>query len=153
MNELRFHHLGIAVRDAVAAVEIYGRLFGYRLLRGPIDDPLQRVRACFIGGGRPDDIMMELVAPLPGVERSPIDRILEKGNTGYHVCYEVDGIEEVVARFTAEGCARVSEPVEAIAFEGRRIAWMLTPTRHLIELLEAPAAPAGSGREVGQGGS
>jgi methylmalonyl-CoA/ethylmalonyl-CoA epimerase len=138
MTGLHFHHLGIAVRDLDAAVETYSRLFGYRLLAGPIDDPLQKVRACFIGSDTPGDIMYELVSPLPGADRTPIDRVLDRDNTSYHVCYEAVGIEQTLERLINDGCLRISGPIEAVAFGGRRIAWLLTPTRHLLELLEAP---------------
>jgi len=135
---LRFHHLGVAVRDLDAAVETYSRLFGFRVLKGPVDDHLQKVRACFVGSDAPGDITYELVFPLPGAEQTPVDRYLNKGNTSYHVCYEAAAIEPALERLVAEGCLRISEPVPAIAFEGRLIAWLLTPTRHLLEILEAP---------------
>jgi methylmalonyl-CoA/ethylmalonyl-CoA epimerase len=125
VSELRFHHLGVAVRD----------------LAGPIDDAIQGVRACFVGSGAPGEVTYELVAPLPGAARSPLDRVLEKGNTSYHVCYETPDLDAALARFVDEGAVLVSGPVPAVAFEGRRIAWVLLPLRHLLELLEAPPPP------------
>ncbi len=119
-------------------VETHRALFGYELLSGPFDDPIQNVRVCFVGTAV-GEFTVELVAPLPGATRTPIDRILEKGNTGYHVCYEVDDIEQTLERYTSAGCALISGPVPAVAFESRRIAWVLTPTRNLVELLEASA--------------
>ncbi len=138
LTGLRFHHLGIAVRDLDGAVDSYARMFGFRVLAGPIDDPLQKVRATFIGSGQPGDIMYELVTPLVAAgEKSPIDRVLDKGNTSYHVCYEVPALDETIARLVGEGCYALGEPVPGIAFGNRRIAWLMTPTRHLLELLEA----------------
>lgn len=137
MTEVRFHHLGVAVRDLVAAAESFQRLFGFRVLSGPVDDRIQGVTACFVGSGVPGEVIYELVAPLAGAARSPVDRVLEKGNTSYHVCYETADLEATLARFVAEGAAHVSGPVAAVAFGGRRIAWLLLPTRHLLELLEA----------------
>ena len=37
-------HLGVAVADIEKALETYADLFGYKLLRGPYDDPTQQVR-------------------------------------------------------------------------------------------------------------
>jgi methylmalonyl-CoA/ethylmalonyl-CoA epimerase len=34
-------------------------------------------------------------------------------------------------------CLLLGDPVPAVAFGGRRIAWLYTPTRQLVELLEA----------------
>lgn len=133
----RFHHLGVAVRDLQRGAESLARLFGFRVLAGPFDDPLQGVAVSFVGSGAPGEILYELVAPLAGGGPSPIDRILERGNTSYHVCYEVRDLDETLARFLAEGCARISGPVAAVAFGGRRIAWVVMPTRHIVELLEA----------------
>jgi methylmalonyl-CoA/ethylmalonyl-CoA epimerase len=137
MTELRFHHLGVAVRDLEAAAASFQRLFGFRVLAGPIEDGIQGVRACFVGSGAPGEVTYELVAPLPGAARSPLDRVLERGNTSYHVCYEAADLEATLGRFVAEGAVHISGPVAAVAFEGRRIAWLLLPTRHLLELLEA----------------
>src|SRR5580704_4473248 len=99
MMALRFHHLGVAVRDLAGAAGTYARLFGFSVLHGPVDDPIQGVTLCFMGTGVPGDVMYELVTRLAGVARSPVDRILERGNTSYHVCYEVPRLEETVARF------------------------------------------------------
>jgi methylmalonyl-CoA/ethylmalonyl-CoA epimerase len=128
--------VGVAVRDLDIAIESFQRLFDFRVLAGPIDDRSQSVTACFIGSGATDDVVYELVAPLAGASQSPIERILEKGNTSYHICYETTDLEATLARFVAEGAMHISGPVAAPAFGGRRIAWLLLPTRHIIELLE-----------------
>ena len=140
MTELRFHHVGVAVSDLAAAVASYKRLFGFRVISGPVDDPTQCVTACFVGSDAPGGVTYELVAPLAGATRSPIDRVLDRGNTSYHVCYETVDLDATLAGFVADGALHISGPVEAVAFEGRRIAWLLLPTRHLLELLEGADA-------------
>jgi methylmalonyl-CoA/ethylmalonyl-CoA epimerase len=137
MSALRFHHLGIAVRDLATAAETYRRLFGFRVLLGPVDDPIQCVTACFVGSEARGEVTYELVSPLAGSPRSPIDRVLEKGNTSYHVCYETPDLEGTLAHFVGVGALQITGPQPAVAFGGRRIAWVLLPTRHLVELLEA----------------
>ena len=146
MTGLRFHHMGVAVRDLDIAADSFRRLFGFRVLTGPIDDRVQGVTACFVGSGAPGDVIYELVAPLAGAPRSPIERVLEKGNTSYHVCYETANMDATLARFVAEGAVHISGPVAAPAFEGRRIAWLLLPMRHLIELLESAPDDAAQDR-------
>jgi methylmalonyl-CoA/ethylmalonyl-CoA epimerase len=37
-------------------------------------------------------------------------------------------------------CIVVAKPVPAVAFQGRRIAWIYTPSRQLFEIVEAKAA-------------
>lgn len=131
----RVHHLGVAVRDLDSAMEVYGSLLGLRLLSGPFDDPIQKVRVCFVGGGRAGGPELELIAPLG--EQSPITQYLQKEIGAYHVCYEVDDIDASVAHLRDAGCLLVSGPAPAVAFDERPIAWMLLPTRHLIELVQA----------------
>jgi methylmalonyl-CoA/ethylmalonyl-CoA epimerase len=80
------------------------------------------------------DLPIELVAPAG--DDSPVKKLLEKGIGTYHLCYEVDDIGEALEHVRSQGCLVVSEPVSAVAFEGRRIAWFYTPTRQLTELVE-----------------
>lgn len=134
MTLLRFSHLGVAVRDMESALASYREIFGYRVLAGPFDDPVQKVRVCFVGSGRAGDIAVELVVPLG--EDSPVNRILAKGTGAYHTCFEADRLVEVLSFVRSRGCVIVSNPVPAVAFEGRRIAWFYTPTRQLVEVVE-----------------
>jgi methylmalonyl-CoA/ethylmalonyl-CoA epimerase len=131
----RFHHLGVAVPDMAAAIPIYKDLFGYQLTSGPFDDPTQKVSVCFLSRDLPGDMTIELVAPL-GAD-SPVRRTLQQGQSAYHVCYEVIDIDATIKQLTGKKCILLSAPVPAVAFAQKRIAWISTPTRQLIELLEA----------------
>jgi methylmalonyl-CoA/ethylmalonyl-CoA epimerase len=132
---LHFHHLGIAVAALPPAIPVYEDLFGYRLLRGPFEDPIQRVAVCFLAQSTQDPFCVELVAPLG--DDSPIAGVLKKGGGAYHTCYECADLDAALARMKSKRCLVISEPVPAVAFGGRRIAWLYTPTRQLVELLEA----------------
>ena len=134
MSLMRFHHLGVAVRAIDKAITVYQDVFGYHVLSGPFDDPLQRVSVCFVGCEDPDEVMLELVAPLG--QDSPISNILEKGIGAYHACYEVDDIQRALAYVRQKRCTVLSRPTPAAAFSGRRIAWFHTRTNQLVELLE-----------------
>ena len=131
---MRFKHLGVAADDITKAVEFYTDLFGYQILAGPVEDPLQKVWVCFVGTGKAGDLTIEIVAP--SEDRSPVNQVLRKGIGAYHVCYEVDNIEKALEQARAKGCIVLTHPLPAVAFEGRRIAWFYTPTRQLVELLE-----------------
>jgi methylmalonyl-CoA epimerase len=134
MVSLRFRHIGVAVPTIEQALKVYEAIFGYRVCSGPFDDPIQKVSVCFLATGKPGDIAIELVAPAG--KDAPVNRILAKGIGAYHLCYEVDDIGEALMHVRALGCLVVSEPVQAVAFAGRRIAWFYTPTRQLVELVE-----------------
>jgi len=131
---LKLSHIGVAVSDLDRAVAAYRDIFGYVMLSGPFDDPIQRVSVCFLGTGEPKEIAIELVAPKG--EASPVNTILAKGIGAYHSCYEVENIEDALAYVRTRGCILISNPVPAVAFAGRRIAWFYTPTRQLIEVVE-----------------
>lgn len=133
MDDFGFHHVGIAVNDLTAASESLQRLFKYRLISGPFDDPVQKVSVCFLSRGD-DDTAMELVAPL-GPD-SPINRTLQKGGGTYHVCYSVTDMQAAISHLQAEGCLLLGAPVPAVAFDMREIAWLMTPARLLVELVQ-----------------
>ena len=83
--------------------------------------------------------MIELVEPAG--EDSPVFRFLsERGGGLHHLCYTVGNLDDEIARMKRAGSMAVRRPKPAVAFGGRKIAWMLTPERLLVELLEAGEA-------------
>jgi methylmalonyl-CoA/ethylmalonyl-CoA epimerase len=79
---------------------------------------------------------IELIAPLS--EDSPITSMLAKSGGGaYHLCFETADIEQALVHAKNNGCVIVSPPVPAVAFNGRRIAWIYTRSRQLFELVES----------------
>lgn len=133
-NSFRFHHLGVAVGDLEKSIPIYRELFGYQLISGPFDDPRQKVAVCFLSRS-PNDMVIELV--MPSGPDSPVMRTLNQGGSAYHVCYEVPDMDAALKHLKNHKCGLLSEPVPAVAFQGRPIAWLSTPTRQLIELVQA----------------
>jgi len=138
-EDFRFAHIGVAVAQIEPALRHYQDILGYQLISGPFDDPIQRVRVCFIKRPNPEhDPQVELIAPLD--DKSPIQRVLSAGGGAYHICYEVNDIEKTLATCRSKGCLIVSQPVPAVAFGGRKIAWMYLPSRQLVELLQSEGA-------------
>ena len=131
---MKFSHLGVAVLNIEQALSVYQEIFGYKVLSGPFDDPIQRASVCFVGTGIPNDMIIEVVASLD--ENSPVSKMLVKGVGAYDTCYEVDDIEQALADIRKKGCVIINKPVPAVAFKGRRIAWFYTPTRQLVEVVE-----------------
>ena len=132
----RFHHIGVAVPSVTDALPMYRNLFGYELIAGPFDDPIQKVTVCFLRRpGAADDPMVELISS-PHKD-APIQRILTKGGGAYHMCYEVDDLDQAFADMTAKGSLPLSKPVPATAFENRRIAWFWIAPGQMVELVEA----------------
>ena len=133
-------HVGVAVPEITAAAKTLENLFGYRLIAGPFDDPLQKVTVNFMTQSAIDIAEIELIAPL--TEDSPVRSMLNKKHGGtYHLCFETNDIDAALAHAERNACTVVSRPAPAVAFGGRRIAWFYTPTRQLFELVEAVAQP------------
>lgn len=138
--DFKLLHVGVAVPALGPAAESLAKLFGYKLVSGPFDDPIQKVSVEFLAQSSKDTAEIELIAP--AAEDSPIRSMLAKdGGGAYHLCFETSDIEAAVAHAKALGCIIVSLPVPAVAFEGRRIAWVYTRSRQLFELVEAKTNP------------
>lgn len=131
---LQLHHFGFVVADIAAGIQGFTRSLGAHWDGRIYEDPLQKVKVAFLAT-RPGDARIELVQP--NAEDSPVTRFLrEKGGGFHHVCYETANLEEEMAGMKARGSLIARRPKPAVAFEGRRIAWMLTAEKMLVELLE-----------------
>jgi methylmalonyl-CoA/ethylmalonyl-CoA epimerase len=136
----RLLHVGVAVSGLDPAAKMLNSLFGYKLVAGPFDDPIQKVTVNFLKQSSNDAAEIELIAPL--TDDSPIRSMLAKGSgAAYHLCFETTDLDGALAHIKGQGCIIVSQPAPAVAFGGRRIAWFYTPTRQLFELVEA-ASPS-----------
>jgi methylmalonyl-CoA/ethylmalonyl-CoA epimerase len=128
------HHLGFVVADVTAGMKGFVRSLAATWDGRVYEDPHQRVKVAFLSI-RPGDPLIELVEPT--AQDSPVRRFLtERGGGLHHVCYEVGDLEEQMAEMKARRCMIIRRPKPAIAFDGRRIAWMLTAENLLVELLE-----------------
>jgi methylmalonyl-CoA/ethylmalonyl-CoA epimerase len=139
-DDLKFklRHVGVAVPSIGPATEALQSLFGYRVISGPFDDPIQKVTVNFLTQADDDIAEIELIAPL--TDDSPIKSMLSKGSGGaYHLCFETSDMEKALDHAKSNGCMVVSPPAPAVAFGGRRIAWIYTKTRQLFELVESEA--------------
>jgi methylmalonyl-CoA/ethylmalonyl-CoA epimerase len=63
--------------------------------------------------------------------------LAKSGGGAYHLCFETSNIDQALVHAKNNGCMIVSPPVSAVAFGGRRIAWIYTKSRQLFELVEA----------------
>jgi methylmalonyl-CoA/ethylmalonyl-CoA epimerase len=134
---MRLHHLGFVVPDIHDALSRFARSLG-AISDGRIwEDPHQSVKVAFLTT-QPNDAQVELVQPIG--DNSPVARFLrEKGGGLHHACYEVDNLEDQIVMMRSAGGILARRPKPAVAFDGRRIAWILTSDKFLIELLERSA--------------
>lgn len=128
------HHLGFVVGSISKVAREFAASMGLRWDGIIIHDPLQRVRVSFFRPADSRNPVFELVEPAG--ETSPVAHFLKKGGGLHHVCYEIDDLEAGLRKAQSAGLAVVSAPTPAVAFDGRRIAWVCSRSRLLMELLE-----------------
>jgi methylmalonyl-CoA/ethylmalonyl-CoA epimerase len=66
-----------------------------------------------------------------------LSNALRKGGGLNHLCYATNDIETACRLLRAEQMILLQAPVAAVAFPGRRIAWLMGGDRTPIELVEA----------------
>ncbi len=108
MNKPTLDHIGIAVNDIDAALELYRDKLGFEV--GGIDEvPGFGVKVAFLPLG---EGQVELVMPV--TEDSAIAKFLDKRGPGFHhLCFRVDDIRAELARLEEKGIELVDkEPRE-----------------------------------------
>jgi len=133
-NSARIHHVGFAVASIKETGPQFAESIGVRWHGEIIHDPLQQARVSFLSSGAAPAPALELIEPADSA--SPLHNFLAGGGGLHHVCYEVDSLEEELKRSRSAGGLVVKEPLPAVAFGGRLIAWVYSRERLLLEYLE-----------------
>ena len=114
----RIDHIGVAVEDLDAAIELYG---------GPFDMPEQHretveeqgVEAVLLDVGEGH---VELLRPLSG--DTPVGKFLSKRGPGlHHVAYQTDDIEAVLGKLRESGVELIDQEPR-IGIQGKRVAFL-----------------------------
>jgi len=129
---MKINHLGIAVKSIAISTQKYESGLGWKKSTGIIHDPIQKVKILFMEDDHGN--RYELLEPVS--DDSPINRILEKRTSLYHFCYEVQDIKLKIKELTKKGFTLISGPVEAVAFDGNLIAFLINWDNLIVELLE-----------------
>jgi len=114
----RIDHIGVAVEDIDAAIELYRDGFGMELAHRETVSS-QGVEAVLLDVG---DSHVELLAPL-GPD-TPVGKYLAKNGTGlHHVAYAVDDIDAALEKIAAAGIQLIdSEP--RVGIRDSRVAFL-----------------------------
>ena len=130
---MRLHHIGIACEDLEESIQRHRMLFKLRQVSGIVDDPLHKVSVVLLSDSE-GKVLIELVAPLTG--RSPLYGLLKRGIHLYHLCYLVKNIDAALEEARRSNSLIISRPTPAKLYEGRRIAFIYTPDKYIVEFLE-----------------
>ena len=128
---MKVHHIGYAVSNISESLDVFLKL-DYEIVQHAVKDEKRHVEIAFV---RNDQFLVELISPLDS--KSPIINYLNKiGNTPYHICYEVEDIDEKLNDLKKSKFRVVEKPSKAIAINNQRVAFMYNPKYGLLELLE-----------------
>ena len=129
------HHLGMAVSDIDKSIASFKGL-GWILDGEIVDDKLRNVKLAFLKRCESDEII-ELVSPTD--EKSPVTNTLKAMKnvpTPYHICYKVRDLDKTIEILKGRGFILTDPSKPAVAFEDRRVAFLLSRDSGLLELLE-----------------
>lgn len=131
--DLTLHHVGLVVDRIEARRGFYTDTLNYRAVSPVLHDPVQTAFVQFFAilGA---DHFLELVAP--DGEGSKLQNACRKGLPLNHLCYACAEIEATLAELREAGCFVLQQPAPAVAFGGRRIAWLMSRDNLLLELVE-----------------
>ncbi|WP_217644521.1 VOC family protein [Roseovarius tolerans] len=129
-EQFRFHHIGVACRRIECEQRGWAAL-GYAPEGARFEDPLQGVAGIFMKGSGP---RVELLEELPGSET--LTPFLEVGTKMYHQAFEVPDLDRGMAHLQHYRAKALSPPKPAVAFGGRRVVFLMLPTRLIAELIE-----------------
>ncbi len=128
----RIDHIGIAVQNIKEALSFYEDALGVNLDRTELEEGGQ-TEVAFLPVGGSD---VELVESRDA--ESGLGKFLAKRGEGvHHICFEVDDIQEALARLKAHGAQLIDETPRRNA-RGHRYAFVHPKSAHgvLIELYE-----------------
>lgn len=123
---MKLHHVGVACLDIKQKLNEL-KLTQLVISATPIVyDSKQSAELCMLqmAGG----YNLELISG------KPVESIVKKNITYYHLCYIVEDINDSIETLTKNGFILVSPPKEAILFDGRLVAFLYGPFG-LIEIL------------------
>ena len=132
--EPSLHHIGYVVASIAEDIDRWKLALSAISVTETYEDEIQQARVAFLDLPPAGLTKVELVEPLG--QQSRVASFLEKGGGLHHLCFEVDDMELQISQMKMQKAMLLRRPQPAVAFGGRRIAWMLTREKLLIEYLE-----------------
>jgi methylmalonyl-CoA/ethylmalonyl-CoA epimerase len=123
---MKFHHVGVACKDIQAELQSIRKLHKIIEETPVVFDENQKAELCMITVE--DGLNIELVSG------APVENLLKKRISYYHICYEVDDIDQSIETLIENGGMLISPPKEAILFNNRKVAFLML-SYGIVELL------------------
>jgi len=130
---MNFDHIGIFVKDIKHGLNHLKDIFPIVRCSQEHKDPLLKVIVQFCYDK--DGVCYELVAP--NGSNNPVDSVLaSNSNILNHIAYRSKVFDKTVEDLRKKGCVPLGTAKPAIAFDGARVIFFLTPLRMIIEIIE-----------------
>ena len=124
---MKIHHIGIACQDIQEAISELERFHTIIQRSEIVYDENQHASLCMVNTDTGMDI--EFIAG------EQVARMVKKGISYYHLCYEVDDLDTTIDEYLSRGAMMISEPKPAVLFGGKRVAFLHLPYG-LVEFVE-----------------
>jgi methylmalonyl-CoA/ethylmalonyl-CoA epimerase len=125
---MKFHHVGVACRNIDEGIANISKIHQVIKKSQIVFDKEQNSELVLLTLS--DGTNMELISG------KPVETLLKKNITYYHLCYEVDDIDLEIKRLVNEHAFLISPPKPAILFDNRKVAF-LNVSYGMIELLNS----------------
>jgi len=130
---LDFHHIGLIV-DNLDKGKNYLESLVSNLVWSDIYNDLN-IGVTVMFGTSTEGMRYELIVPL-GTDSPISNHLATKGNMLHHIAYIVENFEEKRTELRTLKFIPLGEPKSAVAFNGKKVAFFLTPIRTIIEIVE-----------------
>ena len=131
MRLKKIHHISRVVDDIKEELEKYSKI-GFTVEQEIFIDEEQKVK---VGKVKTTDCMIiELLEPLD--EESPIYKFSKEKKGFHHICIEVENLENFINYIKENNLGFQLTKITKSVFEGRRVCFISTNDREIIELIE-----------------
>lgn len=124
---MKIHHIGIACDNIKEAIADFSKYHEVQDKSEIVYDPLQKASLCMLYTNTGLDVEF--------ISGEQVNKLIKKGISYYHLCYEVENLDDIIEKYIVMGAMMISEPKPAILFGGRRVAFMYLPYG-LVEFVE-----------------
>lgn len=124
---MKLHHIGIATNDIEEMVTYLNKMYKVIDKTDIIHDPLQKTDLCMLT--LEDGSCLELI------KGEKVNRFVDKKQYLYHLCYEVEDLDEKLKKYRECGDIIMMKPTPAILFNNKRVAFVFSKIG-IIELVE-----------------
>lgn len=135
---MRVHHVGYLVKNIQEAENDFKKLHAQMLMTTTYDSD----RQAYMSFLDVDGYVVELVCPDKDSNLYPL--LKKYKNSPYHMCYEVENLQESISEMEAEGFVCFNQPEEAKMIDvlqnttGCKVAFMMSSSIGMVELLQIP---------------